>query len=131
MNFKDFAKVITIDALFVSEGIEVGNGREVGGVCERAKDGELFISTNGSRIGLAVFPAICFPEYCLPFVSLMMMGHLDKLSLSGVSVATSYAIVTGYSLINRRHMKSSFFAYIIGDFNAFAMGSLEEVAGRI
>ena len=34
----------------------------MGGVCDRAKDGELFISTNGSRLGLAVLPAICFPD---------------------------------------------------------------------
>ena len=40
-------------------------------------------------------------QYCLPFVSLMMVGHLDELSLSGVSVATSNTIVTGYSLIVR------------------------------
>ena len=29
----------------------------------------------------------------------MMVGHLDELSLSGVSVAFSFTIVTGYSLI--------------------------------
>ena len=43
--------------------------------------------------------AVLVLQYCLPFVSLMMVGHLDELSLSGVSVATSYTIVTGYSLI--------------------------------
>ena len=45
--------------------------------------------------------AVLVFQYCLPFVSLMMVGHLDELPLSGVSVATSYTIVTGYSLIVR------------------------------
>nr|POE97754.1 protein detoxification 1 [Quercus suber] len=44
--------------------------------------------------------AVLVLQYCLPFVSLMMVGHLDELSLSGVSVASSYVIVTGYSLIS-------------------------------
>ena len=38
-------------------------------------------------------------QYSLPFVTLMMVGHLDELSLSGVSVAFSFTIVIGYSLI--------------------------------
>ena len=43
--------------------------------------------------------AVSVLQYSLPFVTLMMVGHLDELSLSGVSVAFSFTIVTGYSLI--------------------------------
>ncbi|KAM4068397.1 hypothetical protein ACB094_12G008000 [Castanea mollissima] len=43
--------------------------------------------------------AVSVLQYSLPFVTLMMVGYLDELSLSGVSVAFSFTIVTGYSLI--------------------------------
>ncbi|KAK9995112.1 hypothetical protein SO802_024815 [Lithocarpus litseifolius] len=43
--------------------------------------------------------AVSVLQYSLPFVTLMMVGQLDELSLSGVSVAFSFTIVTGYSLI--------------------------------
>ena len=43
--------------------------------------------------------AVSVLQYSLPFVNLMMVGHLDELSLSGVSVAFFFTIVTGYSLI--------------------------------
>ena len=43
--------------------------------------------------------AVSVLQYSLPFVTLMMVGHLDELSLSGVSVAFSFTSVTGYSLI--------------------------------
>ncbi|XP_022734319.1 protein DETOXIFICATION 14-like [Durio zibethinus] len=35
----------------------------------------------------------------LHVVSVMMVGHLDELSLSGVSIATSFAIVTGFCFL--------------------------------
>ena len=47
----------------------------------------------------ALMVAVSVLQYSLPFVTLMMVGHLDELSLSGVSVAFSFTIVTGYSLI--------------------------------
>ncbi|KAJ6766593.1 PROTEIN DETOXIFICATION 7-RELATED [Salix purpurea] len=37
--------------------------------------------------------------YLLQVVSLMMAGHLSELSLSGVSIATSFTNVTGFSLL--------------------------------
>ena len=43
--------------------------------------------------------AVSVLQYSLPFVTLMRVGRLDELSLSGVSVAFSFTIVTGYSLI--------------------------------
>ncbi|KAJ4822404.1 hypothetical protein Tsubulata_008942 [Turnera subulata] len=38
-------------------------------------------------------------HYMLQVVSLMMAGHLGEVSLSGVAVATSFANVTGFSLL--------------------------------
>ena len=43
--------------------------------------------------------AVSVLQYSLPFVTLMMVRHLDELSLSGVSVAFSFTNVTGYGLI--------------------------------
>lgn len=35
----------------------------------------------------------------LHLVSVMMVGHLGQLSLSGVSIASSFAIVTGFCFL--------------------------------
>lgn len=38
-------------------------------------------------------------QYLLQVVSLMMVGHLGELSLSGVAIAGSFTNVTGFSLL--------------------------------
>ncbi|KAE9600240.1 putative multi antimicrobial extrusion protein [Lupinus albus] len=38
-------------------------------------------------------------NYCLQVISVMFVGHLGELSLSGASMATSFASVTGFSLL--------------------------------
>ncbi|WCJ40098.1 MATE efflux family protein [Euphorbia peplus] len=38
-------------------------------------------------------------QYCLQLISVMFVGHLGQLSLSGASMATSFATVTGFSLL--------------------------------
>ncbi|KAK7380068.1 hypothetical protein VNO78_32445 [Psophocarpus tetragonolobus] len=38
-------------------------------------------------------------NYCLTVISVMFVGHLGELSLSGASMATSFASVTGFSLL--------------------------------
>ncbi|KAF6137375.1 hypothetical protein GIB67_036412 [Kingdonia uniflora] len=38
-------------------------------------------------------------QYCLQVISVMFVGHLGELSLSGASMATSFATVTGFSLL--------------------------------
>ncbi|KAI3712600.1 hypothetical protein L1987_71160 [Smallanthus sonchifolius] len=45
-------------------------------------------------------PLICVSllQYSLQLVSIMFVGHLGELSLSGASMATSFATVTGFSL---------------------------------
>lgn len=40
-------------------------------------------------------------NYCLQVISVMFVGHLGELSLSGASMATSFASVTGFSLLVR------------------------------
>ncbi|KAJ4840865.1 Protein DETOXIFICATION 7 [Turnera subulata] len=43
--------------------------------------------------------AVTVLQYLLQVVSVMMVGHLDELSLSGVSIASSFTSVTGFSLL--------------------------------
>ncbi|KAI4346937.1 hypothetical protein L6164_007800 [Bauhinia variegata] len=43
--------------------------------------------------------AVTVSQFLLQVVSLMMVGHLDQLSLSGVALATSFADVTGFSVL--------------------------------
>ncbi|XP_038879312.1 protein DETOXIFICATION 16-like [Benincasa hispida] len=38
-------------------------------------------------------------QYCLQMISVMFVGHLGELPLSGASMATSFATVTGFSLL--------------------------------
>jgi hypothetical protein len=53
---------------------------------ERAEEVELCSSANGRSHSSAV-------------PSVMMVGHLDELSLSGISSASSFTSVTGFSLL--------------------------------
>lgn len=41
-----------------------------------------------------------FLIYCLQVISIMFVGHLGELALSGASMATSFASVTGLSLMD-------------------------------
>ncbi|KAJ6672658.1 MULTIDRUG RESISTANCE PROTEIN [Salix viminalis] len=38
-------------------------------------------------------------QYCIQMISVMFVGHLGELSLAGASMATSFATVTGFSLL--------------------------------
>ncbi|KAF3441492.1 hypothetical protein FNV43_RR15406 [Rhamnella rubrinervis] len=54
------------------------------------------------KVSLMSAPMVAFMVmlYVLPFVSLLMVGHLgDELLLSGVSMANSFTNVTGFSLL--------------------------------
>lgn len=46
-------------------------------------------------------PLICVSllQFCLQLISVMFVGHLGELSLSAASMATSFASVTGFSLL--------------------------------
>ncbi|BBG95956.1 MATE efflux family protein [Prunus dulcis] len=44
--------------------------------------------------------AVTVMQYLIQVVSVMMVGHVDQLSLSGVSIATSFTSVTGFSLLS-------------------------------
>ncbi|KAM1014380.1 hypothetical protein ACFX2C_044372 [Malus domestica] len=43
--------------------------------------------------------AVMVMQYLMQVVPVMMVGHVDQLSLSGVSIATSFTSVTGFSLL--------------------------------
>ncbi|XVF30176.1 hypothetical protein REPUB_Repub16aG0034600 [Reevesia pubescens] len=53
------------------------------------------------KVGCIAAPmvAVTVLQQLLHIVSVMMVGHLDELSLSGVSIATSFAIVTGFCFL--------------------------------
>lgn len=54
------------------------------------------------QVGLAAPLVACsLLQYCLQVVSVMFAGHLGELSLSGASVAASFANVTGFSVLVR------------------------------
>ena len=68
--------------------------------------------------------AVSVSNYLLQVVSMMMVGHLGELSLSGVAIATSFTNVTGFiplvttilissssnsSLVMKHNMKVQFF----------------------
>ncbi|KAA0067265.1 protein DETOXIFICATION 16-like isoform X2 [Cucumis melo var. makuwa] len=44
---------------------------------------------------------------CLQMISVMFVGHLGQLPLASASMATSFAAVTGFSLLVRNHSFSS------------------------
>ncbi|OMO51516.1 Multi antimicrobial extrusion protein [Corchorus olitorius] len=43
--------------------------------------------------------AVSLLQYCIQMISVMFVGHLGELALSGASMATSFASVTGFSLL--------------------------------
>lgn len=43
--------------------------------------------------------AVSLLQYSLQMISIMFVGHLGKLPLSGASLGTSFASVTGYSVL--------------------------------
>lgn len=43
--------------------------------------------------------AVCVSQYLLQVISMMMVGHLGELALSSTALATSFAGVTGFSLL--------------------------------
>jgi len=54
------------------------------------------------QVGLAAPLVACsLLQYSLQVVSVMFAGHLGELSLSGASVAASFANVTGFSVLVR------------------------------
>ncbi|KAK9096182.1 hypothetical protein Sjap_021679 [Stephania japonica] len=44
--------------------------------------------------------SVSFLMYCVHMISVMFVGHLGELSLSGASMATAFGAVTGFSLLN-------------------------------
>ncbi|CAL5396657.1 unnamed protein product [Camellia sinensis] len=69
------------------EAHQVGCGAEI---LEEAK----------KQLGLAgPLIAVSLLQYCLQMISIMFVGHLGELPLSGASLGTSFASVTGFSVL--------------------------------
>lgn len=43
--------------------------------------------------------AVTVLQYLLQVVAVIMVGHVDELALAGVSIATSFTSVTGFSFL--------------------------------
>ncbi|KAG8366682.1 hypothetical protein BUALT_Bualt17G0104900 [Buddleja alternifolia] len=65
----------------------------------RVRSGEIWEEMK--RLGYVAGPmvAVTLSHYMLQVISLMMVGHLDELSLSSTALAISLASVTGFSLL--------------------------------
>ncbi|XP_060171583.1 protein DETOXIFICATION 16-like isoform X2 [Lycium barbarum] len=63
------------------------------------KKNEIFGEVKRLLILAGPLMSVNFLLYCLQVISIMFVGHLGELSLSGASMATSFASVTGLSLL--------------------------------
>ncbi|CAI9096096.1 OLC1v1032168C2 [Oldenlandia corymbosa var. corymbosa] len=70
------------------------------GVPERGFCTGVMIEEVKRQLGLALpLIAVSFLQYCLQIISIMFVGHLGELPLSSASMATSFASVTGFSVL--------------------------------
>ncbi|KAL5544908.1 hypothetical protein UlMin_008692 [Ulmus minor] len=77
---------------------ELNNGR--GGFEEKGIRTNVILEEVKKQLWLAgPMISVSFLQYCLQMISVMFVGHLGELSLSGASMATSFASVTGFSLL--------------------------------
>ncbi|XVE58818.1 hypothetical protein DITRI_Ditri04bG0199500 [Diplodiscus trichospermus] len=61
---------------------------------------KLFFKEVKKQLSLAgPLVAVSLFQYCIQIISLMFVGHVGELALSGASMATSFATVTGFSLL--------------------------------
>lgn len=85
--------------------------KEIAETVEDEKTWEVTWGTFGRELrkeGFIAAPmvAVSVLQYLLQFVSMIMVGHLDQLSLSSVAIAISLTNVTGFSLLVS-HISSS------------------------
>lgn len=79
---------------------EEGNGPENGREIRKGIQGREVIEELKKQLWLAgPLVSVSLLLYCLQMISVMFVGHLGELSLSGASMATSFASVTGFSLL--------------------------------
>lgn len=77
---------------------------------EKSADQTSYLSTEMTKkVSSMAAPmvAVAVSQYLLQVISIVMAGHLDEISLSGVAIATSLTNVTGFSLLV--NSSSSFF----------------------
>lgn len=73
---------------------------EEDGVCRERSNGNGVVEEVRKQLWLAgPLIAVSLLQYCLQVISIMFVGHLGELALSGASMATSFATVTGFSLL--------------------------------
>ncbi|KAH7571044.1 hypothetical protein JRO89_XS05G0243700 [Xanthoceras sorbifolium] len=75
--------------------------QQIGYYCDSsAKEANFFVEEAKKQIWLAgPLVAVSVLQYCLQVISIMFVGHLGELALSGASMASSFASVTGFSVL--------------------------------
>lgn len=77
---------------------------------------EFFVEVKKQLLLVGPLVSSNFLLFCIQVVSVMYVGHLGELALSGASMATSFASVTGISLMVRwlfLFSKNNIHTYII------------------
>ena len=76
-------------------------GSESNGVTPKSTSGSGAFLQQLKKLSSMAAPmvVVTVSQFLLQVVSLMMVGHLGELSLSGVALGTSFADVTGFSLL--------------------------------
>ncbi|XP_028785538.1 protein DETOXIFICATION 9-like [Neltuma alba] len=80
--------------------VKSGEGENNGVVVSSSSDNSTFCQEL-KRVSSMAAPmvAVTVSQYLLQVVSMMMVGHIGKLAFSGVAIATSFAEVTGFSVL--------------------------------
>lgn len=98
MEREDDKPTLTTPLIQVCE--EEGNGPENGRDMRKAIQRGEVIEEVKKQLWLAgPLVSVSLLLFCLQMISVMFVGHLGELSLSGASMATSFATVTGFSLL--------------------------------
>ncbi|KAL5544900.1 hypothetical protein UlMin_008684 [Ulmus minor] len=98
MEKEDQKPCLSSPLIQVCQEDELNNGR--GGFKEKGIRTNVILEEVKKQLWLAgPMISVSLLQYCLQMISVMFVGHLGELSLSGASMATSFASVTGFSLL--------------------------------
>ncbi|GAA0186784.1 transporter [Lithospermum erythrorhizon] len=91
---------ISIDTPLIEKDLHVGDIQRDGALILSVVERKEIVEEVKKQLWLAG-PLICVSllQFCLQLISLMFVGHLGELVLAGAAMATSFATVTGFSLL--------------------------------
>ncbi|KAK1423462.1 hypothetical protein QVD17_18765 [Tagetes erecta] len=76
------------------------DGSKQGPCCKEMRRWELGGEVKNVSVIAAPMVVVAMLQYLMQMVAIVMVGHLDQLSLSSVAIATSLTNVTGFSLLS-------------------------------